>query len=153
MNTNKQILESLRERREDAIIGNERHILQSLNEGEILEMARIGYIPMGTKELEVYVNTDDSGKIPHFHVRNKDWSFHTCIEFKKPDYFHHEGKTDVLNRSQKKELIKFFKAKAVAGRTRGKSITNWDLACIDWNRNNSDVILPEGQKMPDYAKL
>ena len=37
---------------------------------DLQEMARVGWVPLGTtKNIEVYVHTDDSGDIPHFHVR------------------------------------------------------------------------------------
>ena len=127
--------------------------------GQLFEMARIGYIPyvQGAKdgEYEIYVNSDDEGKIPHFHIRNtNDWSkFHTCIEFRRPKYFHHGNKQDVLNTKMKKELMRFFRAKTNIGRVRVIDLTNWDLACIDWNKNNSDVMLPDDMKMPNYKLL
>jgi len=121
--------------------------------GELHEMARIGYLPynQGAKEgeYEIYVNTNDSGNVPHFHIRLKeDWAkFHTCVEFKNPEYFIHGSKQDVLTGRLKRELIWFFEGTNKSGRT------NWDEACSDWNKNNSSVTIPDGFEMPDYMKL
>ena len=43
-------------------------IVRKINEKSFLEMARIGFVPVGTtNSVEVYVHTNDSGKISHFH--------------------------------------------------------------------------------------
>lgn len=148
---------------------NDRILFEQVMSGEYyLEMARIGYIPLVVgsvkREYEVYVNTNDSGKIPHFHVRLKaDWSkFHTCVCFMaedgNPAYFHHGTKQDVLSAPLKKELVKLFRAQTRVNRAdKAVYVTNWELACLDWNRNNSDVMIPEHlmilENMPDYRKL
>ena len=62
----------------------------------------------------IYVNSNDSSYIPHFHMvdknsrgKDKKKGFHTCIRIDKPEYFNHEGKEDRLNSGQIKELVKF----------------------------------------------
>lgn len=62
------------------------------------EMTRIGFLPKTTPfQYEIYVMTDDPGKIPHFHISIRDYKkggisgneFHTCIDLTQPKYFHH----------------------------------------------------------------
>ena len=104
---------------------------------DFTEMARVG---ITDDNYEIYVNTNDSGKIPHFHYRKaNDWAaFHTCIKIE-----------DILNSKQKKELVEFLKDKPKSKRYE----TNWDLLVEMWNLNNSDVEIDEGVEMPDYRNL
>ena len=115
---------------------------------ELLEMARVGFTD---DDYEVYVNTDDPGKIPHFHYRKKnDWNkFHTCIKIEKPEYFIHGNKDGILNNKQKKALINFLKSKPNNKRYN----TNWEVLVDLWNFNNSDVEVDEDLEMPDYKNL
>lgn len=118
---------------------------------DIYGMARVGY----SGDLEVYVNTDDGGKIPHFHLRDKtDWNkFHTCIEILRPKYFHHEGKEDVLNTSERKELQKFIESPVRLKKYASMFENNWQLICFLWDMNNSDITVPDDATMPDYTQL
>lgn len=113
---------------------------------DLMEMARIGYTDDG---FEVYVNTDDGGNTPHFHYRIKgSWEFHTCIRLDKPEYFHHDGKEDILNSKQRKNLIKFLNK---FDNEEGK--TNWQILIAEWNRNNSNMKVSRDTPMPDYIQL
>lgn len=118
---------------------------------DIEGMSRVGMI----EDMEIYVNTDDGGNIPHFHIRDrKDWDkFHTCILITKPWYFLHEGKEDMLNSHQRKELDKFMKSKVSIARYADNFENNWKLICFLWDINNSGVQIPEDATMPDYIKL
>lgn len=122
-----------------------------LNE-EITEMARVGFLN-GSK-YEIYVNTNDMGKIPHFHLRDsatRGKEFHTCIEITKNKYFKHGNKTDMLNSSMRKDLALFMASKRkLYG---GIEITNWQLVVFLWNSNNSDVQIPENTPMPNYTQI
>lgn len=115
-------------------------------------MARIGFT---SDRYEVYVNTNDGGKIPHFHYRDaNDWSkFHTCIRIDRPEYFHHEGKSDVLNSKQKKALQKFMKSKVSLDRYKDKFSNNWELICFMWDINNSDIQIDDNTQQPNYINL
>lgn len=118
---------------------------------DITGMARAGF----TKDnYEVYVNTDDGGNIPHFHYRLKsDWNkFHTCIRLDSPEYFHHTGKEDVLNSSQKKNLQKFLSSPVILSRYKGKFENNFELLCFLWDINNSNVQSGDWD-LPDYTTL
>ncbi len=118
---------------------------------DITGMARAGF----TKDnYEVYVNTDDGGNIPHFHYRLKsDWNkFHTCIRLDSPEYFHHNGKEDVLNSSQKKNLQKFLSSQVTLSRYKGKFENNFELLCFLWDINNSNV-QSDDWDLPDYTTL
>lgn len=118
---------------------------------DIYGMSRVGYVG----ELEVYVNTNDAGNIPHFHLRDSNnWDkFHTCICIDKAEYFHHNGKEDILNSKQRKELQEFMLSKVSVDKYADKFENNWELVCFLWDMNNSSVNVPEGIKMPNYLEL
>lgn len=120
-------------------------------ERKLYEMSRIGYIG----NYEIYVCTDDAGKIPHFHYRDKDdWKkFHSCIQIMKAEYFAHEGKEDILNSKQRKELQKFMESPPKKTRFNIGLSNNWELVCYLWDMNNSDVDIPNDVEMPDYRNL
>lgn len=122
----------------------------------LTKMARVGFLnakpkkKKGSSQYEVYVNTDDDGNIPHFHLRNaKDWSeFHSCIEFEDAKYFEHGNKNSELNTNLKKSLVEFFNKQA-----ENFDYTNWELALRLWNTNNRRVNVDTDLEMPDYTKL
>lgn len=125
---------------------------------EIEGMSRIGFIPSKGKTFEVYVNTDDAGKIPHFHVRDKDdWeAFHTCIKIEEPEYFLHGNKTDVLNAKERKALQEFMTDYPKKGSFFGEDghrLNNWEYVKMLWNMNNSDVEVDDNTAQPDYTLL
>lgn len=114
---------------------------------ELTEMARIGFTEDG---YEVYVWTDDAGKIPHFHYRTKDKkTFNSCIKIEVPEYFFHKGKEDTLNSKQRKMLINFLKSNDVDS----PGDTHWTSLIKEWNRNNSDIRISIDTPMPDYTQL
>lgn len=127
-----------------------------LEKRELLnEMARVGY--MGKKnEFEIYVRTDDPGRVPHFHLRDSSTqggNFETCVELKTNKYFHHGPYNDVLNSSQRKELAKFMESP-------NEYFQNNYMATIyAWNSNNSsEKIVPIKDDngniiVPDYRVL
>ena len=115
---------------------------------QLYEMARVGMID----EYEVYIHTDDPGKIPHFHIwdySTRGQNFHTCVRIDKPEYFHHTGKEDVLNSKMRKELVKFLTSKSKNKRFD----TNWEYLISMWNDNNSDIQIDEEQEIPNYLML
>lgn len=119
------------------------------------EMARIGFLEKTTPcKYEIYVMTDDPGKIPHFHIRDykkggrSGKEFHTCIDLTQPKYFHHPGKQDELNRKQLRELVDFLTSKY-----KGREETNWQHVIDAWNDNNSDVELDIHSKIPNYVDI
>lgn len=118
---------------------------------EILGMARVGY----AAGLEIYVNTNDAGNIPHFHIRDEvDWDkFHSCINILSAEYFAHEGKEGVLNSKQRKKLQEFMEATADIDIEDVNEINNWKYICVLWNSNNSSAKVPKDAKMPDYRQL
>lgn len=123
---------------------------------QILEMARIGWIPVGNqKGIEVSVNTDDPGKTPHFHVRkygkNNQFEWETCIRYDSAEYFAHGHYNDKLpSKKIAKDLDKMLRT--VNQKSRSKN-TFWEDAVDEWNRNNSDVELDPNIVQPDYTKL
>ena len=112
------------------------------------EMAQIGHIG----EYQIYVRTNDPGKIPHFHIWDYETmgqKFHTCVQIKDAKYFHHTGKEGTLNSEERKELDSFLRQPF---RT-DKFSSNWELLIFEWNLNNSDTMIPEDFHQPDYTKL
>ncbi len=116
-----------------------------------LEMARVG---ITEDNLDIIIRTDDPGKIPHFHIidrNNKDKRPNEgCIRIDKAEYFSHGNKTMTLNSQQRRQLVKFLN---IAPDKSKHYSTNWDLLVDMWNLNNSDIQIPEGTEMPDYTQL
>ena len=112
------------------------------------EMAKVGTF----YNIEIFVRTNDPGKIPHFHFldKNKDKDNEGCIRIDRPEYFDHEGKKLHLNSSQRKEMVEFLKS---SYRRKSLGITNWEYLVLLWNDNNSDVEIDDDTEMPDYTKL
>ena len=116
--------------------------------------ARVGYF--GAR-YEVYVVTDDSGKIPHVHIRRtmeKEKVSEVCVRLDIPGYFHHGQSTAVLNASESEAFDAFMNAKPEIGRYD----TNYELAVDMWNLNNADsAFSPRLQNgnavIPDYTLL
>lgn len=106
----------------------------------IYAMARIGYIDPQT---EARIYTDDPGKIPHMHIKGEDLD--CCVRLGKPDYFPHGHHRSKLNSRQIRQLVQFLKSTNTVTKT-----SNWETAIMFWNMNNSDVIVDETEKMPDY---
>ena len=117
------------------------------NERMLMEMALVGNI---NSKLCVLVRTNDTGKIPHFHIVDQSTLgsvFNTCLKIKVAEYFHHTGKEDVLNFSQRNDLVKFLKGKDKWGEN------NWELLIKEWDRNNPDIEIDINTPMPDYRNL
>ena len=113
----------------------------------LMEMANIGSID---NKLVAIIRMNDPGNIPHFHIVDKATlgrNFHTCIKIETPEYFHHEGKEDVLNSKQRKNLDDFLKNKNELG------VTNWKYLVTTWNINNSNKNVDKDILQPDYMKL
>lgn len=113
----------------------------------LMEMANIGSID---NKLVAIIRMNDSGNIPHFHIVDKATlgrNFHTCIKIETPEYFHHEGKEDVLNSKQRKNINDFLKNKNELG------VTNWKYLVTTWNINNSNKNVDKDIIQPDYTKL
>lgn len=114
---------------------------------ELEEMARVGYL---TPKLEIYVNTNDGGDIPHFHIRDvssRGNEFHTCIQIKENKYFHHTGKEDVLNSKERKQLNDFLQSNDKYGEL------NWKVLIKEWNRNNSNMEVDINTPQPNYNTI
>lgn len=131
-------------------------LIKRLDNFEILEeMAyRVGTT---TDIYMIYVNSDDGGKIPHFHYvdaismgKDRKKGFHTCIKITEASYFKHGNHTDELNSSQKKALHQFL---SKPFKQSNFHITNWEFIVAAWNDNNSDVLVDESLAMPDYRNL
>lgn len=127
---------------------------------EIADMARIGFIE--NLSFEVYVRTDD-GNEPHVHVWDrgtKGENFSTAISLKGPKYTPHGDKyKDTFNSKQKKAFVTFMGSITTPKSKRELQMTNYELCCAEWNRNNSnmdvDVQYDENDNpiIPDYTQL
>lgn len=115
------------------------------------EMARVGSFD----KFDIFVRTNDSGKIPHFHIVDSNTmgdNFHSCVKILSPEYFVHEGKEDKLNSDQRKDLVKFLSKNSDEIEPFNK-FSNWLILVFMWNKNNSDVKVNPTIDMPDYTKL
>lgn len=118
---------------------------------EINEMARICELP---GKIEIFVNTDDGGNVPHFHVWKKlsgrAHKWETCIKFEGSEYFLHGKYKDKVNSKIAEEIdIALRSPDPDEDNTR----TYWQTAVREWNRNNSNRKLPLDLQQPDYTKL
>lgn len=129
--------------------------VRSTQSARLDEMARIGFIG---GNLEVYVWTDDAGRIPHVHVRDSNsqgQEFETCVRLDRPEYFLHGRYANKMNHRQKKAFADFMRAKP----TKAHYDTNYEFAVEMWNVNNSDVDVMKrydqngNVHIPDYEKL
>ena len=114
------------------------------------EMARAGYT---ASNYEVVIYTEDDGYIPHFHFRNREKGFDTCICIEKAEYFIHGKHQNKLNTSLKDELSHFMKDRADVDFLEGVEITNWQYVASLWNKNNSKVKVSLQSTIPDYTQL
>ena len=123
---------------------------------DLTEMARVGFVPVGTTDtVEVYVHTNDGGNTPHFHVRkygrNGDFEWKTCVKYESAEYFFHGKYKDKLpNKRIAKDLDKMLRTVDKADRHKR---TYWEIAIDEWNRNNSSMILDLNIIQPDYTTL
>lgn len=128
--------------------------LNNLTEEYLVEMARIGWVPTtNVRGIEVYVRTDDGGKIPHFHIRkygdNNTFDWETCVKYTSAEYFKHGNYKDNLPSGFGKKLNTMLKQ----NNPKDPGRTYWQSAIIAWNNNNSDVEIPFDLEQPDYSKL
>lgn len=159
MNLLKKILDKSKNISYNNIVEGGSEVKRLINSSyrDIEGMSRIGEIPMRGCTFEIYVNTDYSGKIPHFHVRNKnDWNlFHTCVRIDCPEYFLHGNKQDKFNTKEKKVLNEFMSepCKKPLFDENGIRLNNWKYLCTLWDINNSDVEIDPKTIQPDYTLL
>lgn len=108
-------------------------------------ISRIGFID----DLEVYVNTDDSGSVPHFHIKSKDGSFHSSVCIETPEYYFHDGDRDKLDPGTAAKLQRFMQSPVPFGKYR---LSYWECLCISWEANNQGSQI-KAEKQPDYELL
>lgn len=113
------------------------------------EMALVG---VTDSNIEIYIYTNDGGKIPHFHFRDLDKNRDNegAIKLTSAEYFKHGKYKAELNSKQRKDLVEFLMSKRHNKRYSG---TNWNYIVDMWNDNNSDVYLDEDTEMPDYRNI
>ena len=113
---------------------------------------RVGVVQKGG--YLIYVNTDDSGKVPHFHCvdsNSRGNKFHTCIRIDKAEYFKHGNKNDTIkDGKERKALDEFLRSPFAKPKFNG---TNWEYIVMIWNMNNSDVEVDESLEQPDYSNI
>lgn len=126
----------------------------------LYEMASVGYFSTSknngkpeSPKFKVFVNGSE-GNEPHIHIWDDDTNgheFHTCVCLTKIEYFHHDGKEDVLTQKQKEFLVKFLKSECVKNK---RYKTNWEYALSMWNDNNTDKTqVDENSEVLDYTLL
>ena len=137
-----------------------------LSEPLILEESVLGSF----SRFYCYVNSNDDGSIPHFHVQdgnpknrnnnqNSDRNhFHCCIQITKNNYFIHPGKNSIFNSKERKDLDKFLNSKITSipkelKYTRYHPTTNWEALRDLWNVGNRNQFVPLSVKKPDYTTI
>lgn len=126
----------------------------------LFEMASVGYFSTFKKngkpespKFKVFVNGGE-GNEPHMHIWDDDTNgkqLHTCVCLTKIEYFHHNGKEDVLTQDQKEQLVIFLKDECKKNK---RYKTNWEYALSMWNDNNTDKTqVDETSEVLDYTKL
>lgn len=130
-------------------------VLGEIHSARFDEMARVGFIG---GEYEVYVWTDDSGNIPHVHVRDtnsRGENYETCVRLESNEYFLHGHYKDRMNSSMRKAFNAFMNEPCKNQRYQN----NYDFAVDMWNSNNSSATVTpqydtEGNiVVPDYTSL
>ena len=126
----------------------------------LFEMASVGYFNTFKKngkpespKFKVFVNGGE-GNEPHMHIWDDDTNgkqLNTCVCLTKIEYFHHNGKEDVLTQDQKEQLVIFLKDECKKNK---RYKTNWEYALSMWNDNNTDKTqVDETSEVLDYTKL
>ena len=161
---NKEILKSILEKygKNNCAINDYNTTSQEQNTSDfddmLYEMASVGYFCASPNkndrpQLKVFVNGGE-GNIPHMHIWDDDTNgkrFHTCVCLNKVEYFHHNGKENVLSQKQKENLIVFLKSECLKNK---RYKTNWEYALSMWNDNNTDKTqVDESSDVLDYMKL
>ena len=95
------------------------------------------------------------GKIPHFHLKNKEEKEIACICLAEPMYFSH-GKhhSKHLSDDELNDLYSYMKAK----NKKNPKLTNWQNIVNQWESSNSDKDyeykgIINRMDIPDYAHL
>ena len=135
--------------------------LHERDQQEMVDIARIGFIE--DFSLEVYVRTDDGGNEPHVHVWDrgtKGEKFSTAVSLKEPKYTPHGDKyKDTFNSRQKKAFVAFMGSITPPKSKRELPMTNYELCCTEWSRNNSNMDVEvqydenDNPIIPDYSQL
>ena len=126
----------------------------------LFEMASVGYFNTFKKngkpespKFKVFVNGGE-GNEPHMHIWDDDTNgkqLHTCVCLTKIEYFHHNGKENILTQDQKEQLVIFLKDECKKNK---RYKTNWEYALSMWNDNNTDKTqVDETSEVLDYTKL
>ena len=126
-------------------------IIDNLFSDEIYEMAKVCEIE---PKVEVFVNTNDNGNIPHFHVwkkiRGRLHEWEVCVRYDSAEYFSHKKHPGTMPSDMTKKLNEVLKKKNPNSR---HGDTYWQTAVEMWNQNNERKPLDWDLEQPDYTKL
>jgi hypothetical protein len=121
---------------------------------DLKETARIGF--MG--DFEVFIYTDDSVHVPHFHVVDKmarGKEFNSCVVLENSQYLFHGNHSDELNPPQRKMLNDFMQMPCRNVHYRN----NYEYAVDMWNMNNDEgCAIPKHDEsgdvvVPNYSEI
>lgn len=102
--------------------------------------------------LQIYVNSEEWNRIPHFHLIDDNKKFEAFISLTKPKYISHHKKHGKLTKNQIHELIEKLNEKCDIGEDKPVSI--YTLMCISWNINYNNIRkIPESENAPNYNLL
>ena len=121
---------------------------RSLNEQQVQSNKRFNVKSVGECIIEIYFN---EGKIPHFHIYNKDHSFESCIRIYENMYFSHGGKyRSVFNKSQCKQLNEYLKQPCPKFFNK---LSIWEVIAGYWESECDDTYPHKTDKQPDYSTM
>lgn len=103
---------------------------------------------LGQCEIKVYGN---EGKIPHFHIVNKDKKFNCPVCINDCRYFTHGSKNDTLNNEQAEELYKVMTRKSELKTFAGKSV--WKVVLMAWVIANDEGNVIIRKRPPKYSDI
>lgn len=118
----------------------ERGNIKTRTQRPLYEMARVGFMnakgyqKTGPGEFSVSVRTNDPGFIPHVHILSKNRETEICVKLESAEYFNHEDHMVEMNNKYAEAFYKFmlYSPDKVFK-------NNYEYACYEWNRNNSQV--------------
>lgn len=122
---------------------------------EETDVARVGFFTVNdTSRWEVYVRTDDSCQVPHFHVRNLfDVNVDIAFTLHGVNYYPHDNSFGRMTHDELYSLSVFMEGPC----KNAKFDHNYEYAVFQWNLNNKEQYEIDINKehnqvfIPDYA--
>ena len=129
---------------------------------KIVDFYRIGFVSLKKyNDIEIYVQTYDVARVPHFHVRKhlhgNVYEQDIAIRFDSARYFEHGKHKRRISTKLATDLDKMLRSIDKYA-TYNKNRTYWERAVYSWNNQNGTslykpISLDDDIKQPDYSRL